>query len=132
MWGHTGLIRATSYTSDVTRHFCIQANRVVVGSRKCPGRRESLPAVGGTGDGWGVRVWGGRGPVHEGVAEAAVVGIRLALLVRKARRKAGRTAVERMSSRLVRASFEGADLGGLPVWMVMRPRPGGRSWVPTA
>ena len=97
MWGHTGLIRATSYTSDVTRHFCIQANRVVVGSRKCPGRRESLPAVGGTGDGWGVRVWSGRGPVHEGVAEAAVVGMRLALPVRKARRKAGRTAVERMS-----------------------------------
>ena len=79
-----------------------------------------------------MRVRGGRGRVHEGAAMAAVVGARSVPLGEKARRKAGRTEVERMGSRLVRAGIEGADLGVVEASEVVRPRPGRGVWVPSS
>ena len=80
--------------------------------------------VGGAGNGWGVRVRGGRGPVQEGVAGAAIVGVRLALLERKARRKAGCLAGRGMDSRFSWGEAVGAVLGVVLSSVAVRPRAG--------
>ena len=88
--------------------------------------------VGGAGNGWGVRVWGGRGPVQEGAAEAAIVEVRLALLGGEARGKAGCVAGSGKDSWRLRGGPAGANLDVVLSPVAVRPRVGLRMWVPDA
>ena len=113
------------------QEFNIDVSIVVIGGRALLRRRGPAPVVRGAGNGWGMRVWGGRGPVQEVAAEAAIVEVRLALLGGEARGKAGCVAGSGRDSRRLRGGPAGANLDVL-LSRVAVQRVGLRMWVPDA